>query len=527
MSQNEVDGELMPFEMEAYQERQQNAMQVIHDLEDLDIFGAMVNDCAKGGDAQVIQASTAFGKHISPDRGVSSGSLALDYMLRGGFPNGRFHMIYGPSMAGKTTLSSRIMAMAQAYNRPCLHIDAEYAADIQYMKALGLDMNRPGYKYVQPTTGDGAMRLIKRVLEQWWNKYGTQNDGCSKPGPVIVIDSLKALTPEAFMAADEKNPLALQARMFSTWLPAIKALVGKTNAVLIGINQVRQNPGAMFGNPETIPGGEALVFFADSILRLSRVGKVEEKPWGNSLTMRINFKKTKHVNPGAVFDLQLVQGIGFDPTIDIWRMMELCGIGDGSRGWYTINAYEGMPPLPNGLEFGKKYRWDDLAIHMLPAQGDHFTNAPLYKYCFFLIHTGIIFDCIREYELQQKAEGVIQDISSKDIGFDFSKLLLQSEDTAAIEGEASGGNGKGTATRTNWRLSEFSPEEIEARFVGKQLQCDVWDNTPYNCQLVRLVRPESEEAPYKAAILWTDENEPYEETVDLDYVIYDEKKNKY
>lgn len=521
MSQNELVGELMSFEDTDYQNQQTQAMQVLYEMEDLDIFGGMVTKCA-GGDVQIIQASSAFGQHVSSDRGCSSGSLALDFKLRGGFPNGRFHMVYGPSMAGKTTLSSRIMAMAQAFNRPVLHIDAEYAADIRYMKALGLDMNRPGYKYVQPTTGDGAFRLIKRTLEMWWDKYGTGN-GCSKPGPVIVIDSLKALTPEAFMTSDEKTPIALQARMFSTWIPAIKALVGKTNAVLIGINQVRQNPGAMFGNPETIPGGEALVFFADSILRLSRVGKVEETAWGNSMTMRINLKKMKHVNPGDIFDLQLVQGIGFDPTVDIWRMMELSGIGVGSRGWYTISRYSGMPPLPAGLEYDKKYRWEDLAVHMLPRQGEHFTNAPLYKWCFFLIQTGKIFDCIKAWEDDQKSQGYIQDIGSTASDFNFD-LLLQREDPNA-EAQMAAADEK--AVRQKWRLDEFSPEEIEKRFVGKTLQSDADGSGTYNCKLIRVVPPMTEEGMYKVEITWIDEAEPYDEIVDLDTVIYDELKNKY
>ncbi|TPG59910.1 DNA recombination/repair protein RecA [Ewingella americana] len=503
-----------------YEQRQQQAMQVVYDLDDLDIFGSMVNKLA-GGDVQIIQASTAFGRHISSDRGCASGSLALDFMLRGGFPNGRFHMIYGPSMAGKTTLSSRIMAMAQAFNRPVLHIDAEYAADIRYMKALGLDMNRPGYKYAQPTTGDGAFRMIKNVLSQWYDKYGVEGKGCSKPGPVIVIDSLKALTPEAFMNNDEKNPIALQARMFSLWIPAIKALVGKTNAVLIGINQVRQNPGAMFGNPETIPGGEALVFFADSILRLSRVGKAEETSWGVSMTMRINMKKMKHVNPGTVFDLQLVQGIGFDPTIDIWRMMELAGIGEGSRGWYTIRRYEGMPDLPTGLEYDKKYRFEELAVYMLPSQGEHFTSAPLYKWCFFLIQTGVIFDCIKVWEEEQKASGVIQDIGSTLTDFDFSVLLKRDDpNMKALENAK-----ESDALRTSFRMDEFLPDEIEKRFVGQIVSCDIWENTAYSCRLERLLRPAAEDGVWKAEITWTEESEPYSENVDLGFVVYDEKKH--
>lgn len=441
-------------------------------------FASLIMQSAEAANVQILDAQNAFGTFIDHTHGCSVGSLAVDFVLKGGLPNGRFHQIYGPSMAGKTTFVTRTMGMAQQMKRPIIHIDSEYAADIHYMRVLGLDMkDTSNYAYAQPYTGDDAFRMIKRTLEAW----GEHMDG---PGPLIVIDSLKALTPGDFMENDEKNPIGLQARMFSTWMPPIKALVGKTNAILLGVNQVRQSPMAMFSNPETIPGGEALMFFSDTIIRASRVGKIEENDFGNSVTMRLMFKKLKHATPGSSIDLQLIQGIGYDPTIDIWKFLELTEMGVNTSGYYSINPYDGLPPLPEGIEVGKNYRWNDLRPYMIPAAGYHYSTAPLYHWCFHILSTGKIFDAIRTYNETQATEQLTADISASTLAYDFSALWkmptpMQVTENALLGDEGSGVKGKkagkNKAGTTRYCLTEYETTELP-NFVGHEINCTYYDD---------------------------------------------------
>lgn len=484
-----------------------------------DQFAGMLSFAAEQANVQIMDAASSLQTRVNSTNGVSTGSLALDGILRGGFPDKRWHTVYGPSMAGKTTISARTAAMAQAAKRPVVHIDAEYAADIRYFAKLGLNMkDTQYYGYCQPNTGDDAFRFMKRIMEKWLENFGAEI-----PGPLFVIDSLKALTPMAFMDDDTKNPIGLQARMFSTWLPPIKALIGQTNSCVLAINQVRQNPMQMFGSPETAPGGEALVFFADTIIRMSRVGKAEENDWGNSLTTRFNFKKCKHSTPGSSIDLQLIQGIGFDPTIDAWVFLkDVAGIADNSHGYYWFSPYEGLPELPCGLVPDKKYRWEDIVKHLVPPKGQHYMYAPLYAWCWNIVQSGLLFDAMATYE----QENQLSSIAAGDFELDFTHLLtaaspdaFKQRNDAANESVTDDGEttkmpkGKKYDPKKAWRLNQVAPEDLAA-YVGREVESDFYeDGAIYVCTVMSIDAKDS-----SAIIKWKDGGE--EETVGLKYLIY-------
>lgn len=429
-------------------------------------FVDMVVKAAQTVNVRVMDAASLTSTNFNLENSSSTGCLTFDFLMRGGLPDGRFHIVYGPSGAGKTTFTARAMAMAQGLGRPVVHIDAEYAADVVYMKALGLDMqNGQHYSYVQPVSGDDAFGLMRRVMDAWTENYGSEIRG-----PLFIVDSLKALPARAHTEDDSKNPIGLQARMFSTWLPLLKSGIGQTNSTLLAVNQVRQNPMQMFGNPETMPGGEAITFFADTILRLSRVGKVEEDALGTSQVMRMMVKKCKHVLAGAQVDMKLMHGLGYDPRADIWLFLENSGMGEYDRGWYTINPYDGIE-LPEGLEPEKKYRIDDLMPWMLPAPGMHYATAPLYAWSANLIWSGKIHKAIDDYnKSQEKDEGKVN-VGAGSFKFDFSSLAKKGFDIGKFKASAKqdeavheGDDGSG-ATRKYHIATDYPPEQWEG-FIG-------------------------------------------------------------
>ncbi len=87
---------------------------------------------------------------------IPTGSISLDVALGvGGVPRGRMTEIYGTESSGKTTLALHIVAEAQKRGGLALFVDAEHALDVEYARALGVDVDK---LYIsQPATGDEAL----------------------------------------------------------------------------------------------------------------------------------------------------------------------------------------------------------------------------------------------------------------------------------------------------------------------------------------------------------------------------------
>ena len=76
---------------------------------------------------------------------------------------------------------------------------------------------------------------------------------------LIILDSIAAMQPPAERTSDVgKQNMALMARFLSVELRKITPGVASANVAMILINQLRVDPGKMFGNPEDSPGGRAL-----------------------------------------------------------------------------------------------------------------------------------------------------------------------------------------------------------------------------------------------------------------------------
>jgi RecA/RadA recombinase len=72
------------------------------------------------------------------ENSLASGALALDLILGGGWPGGRWSGAVGGEGSGKSTLSFFAMAAATRQHVPVFHFDAEGAADPSYMQRIGL-----------------------------------------------------------------------------------------------------------------------------------------------------------------------------------------------------------------------------------------------------------------------------------------------------------------------------------------------------------------------------------------------------
>jgi len=204
-------------------------------------------------------------RDTTPVPGVPTGSLGLDLALGGrGLPRGRVVELYGPESSGKSTLALSVIAQAQKAGGFCLYIDAEHAFDPEYAVKLGVHLDGDMMLLSQPSTGEEGLDICEQFV-----KSGVVD--------VVIIDSVAALVPKAEMAGEIGDVfVGVQARMMSQALRRLTTVIGKTNSVVIFINQLREKIGVMFGNPETTPGGRALKFYASVRIDVRRIGAIKD-----------------------------------------------------------------------------------------------------------------------------------------------------------------------------------------------------------------------------------------------------------
>lgn len=282
---------------------------------------------------------------------IPSGSILLDEALGvGGYPRGRIIEMYGPESSGKTTLALHAIAEAQKLGGIAAFIDAEHALDPVYAKNLGVDTEN--LVISQPDTGEQALEIADKLVS-------------SGAVDIIVIDSVAALTPQKEIEGEMGDSvMGLQARLMSQALRKLTPIVGKSNCIVVFINQIRMKIGVMFGNPETTTGGNALKFYSSVRLDIRRFesidGKGDDEAAGNRI--RVKIVKNKVAPPFRKVELDLYFGKGVSATASILDSAVKHGLVDKKGAWY---AY-GDDKIAQGKENAVQYFEDhpDFTLEM-------------------------------------------------------------------------------------------------------------------------------------------------------------------
>jgi recombination protein RecA len=272
---------------------------------------------------------------------ISTGSLSLDLALGGGLPRGRVVEIYGPESSGKTTLTLHAIAEVQKNGGTAAFIDAEHALDPAYAKRIGVDT--ANLLLSQPDNGEQALEIAETLVR-------------SNAVDIIVIDSVAALVPRAEIEGDMGDShMGLQARLMSQALRKLTAVISRSKATVIFINQIRMKIGVMFGNPETTTGGNALKFYASVRMDIRRTSQIKQGEAVIGNHTRVKVVKNKIAPPFRQAEFDIMYNEGISRAGDIIDLAVEHGIVEKAGAWFAYNDAK----IGQGREAAKQYLSDN------------------------------------------------------------------------------------------------------------------------------------------------------------------------
>lgn len=250
-------------------------------------------------------------------------SPRMNYCTFGGLPIGKLIEFFGEEHGGKTTTALDIIANYQNMEdaRKVLYIDAENTLDVDWAVKLGVDVDS---LIVFKPTSQSAEEIFQFILDA----IDTGEIG------LWVLDSIgvMASAQELDKSMEEKTYAGISASL-TVFGRKAEMLMQRHKCTGIGINQLRDDMGAMWGGAVKTPGGRAWKHYCCVRMQFSRGKFIDAR--GNELT------RSAETPAGNLVMMSLVKTKSCPPT--------------RRTGFYTLNYEYGVDYLKDLVEVALKY----------------------------------------------------------------------------------------------------------------------------------------------------------------------------
>jgi recombination protein RecA len=255
---------------------------------------------------------------------ISTSLPQLDKVLGGGIPLKRTTILTGAYSMGKSTIAQLVASKAQKRGMNVLWFDSENSADMNYMKACGMDIS--SVDLLQPDDAESGLEEIEEYIK-------------SHKNTLVVLDAVTSLVPrEEKEKTMGEQTIGLVSRVMARFCRKIGPYLRLTNSALIVISHDRVN---IVSGANEVAGGKKLSEHASIILRLrlnsKKVLKAGDKIIGKVIIATV--KKNK-VSPteNQDTDLHYINGDGFQRNSDLLEEAIEKGIIVKAGASYSMNG---------------------------------------------------------------------------------------------------------------------------------------------------------------------------------------------
>ena len=256
-------------------------------------------------------------------------SPRMNYCTFGGIPVGKLTEFFGEEHGGKTTSALDIIANYQQMDDPrkVLYVDAENTLDEGWARKMGVDVDN---MIVFKPTSQSAEAIFQFILD------------ATDSGEVglWILDSLGALSSQQELdkTMEEKTYAGISGPL-TVFGRKVEQLLQKHQCTGIGINQLRDDLGAMWGGATKTTGGRGWRHYCCVRLQFSKGKYIDES--GNELN------KSAESPAGNYVLMSMIKNKSCPPT--------------RRTGFYTLNYEYGVDYLKDLVDVAIKYNIVDKA----------------------------------------------------------------------------------------------------------------------------------------------------------------------
>jgi recombination protein RecA len=268
-------------------------------------------------------------------------SPRMNYCTYGGVPTGRIIEFYGEEHGGKTTSALDLVAnyqqmqsaLPESERKKVAYLDSEITLDVQWAEKLGVNVDDLILLQPEEESAEDLLQMILDLLE-------TGQVG------LAVIDSIAAMVSAQAMdkTVADKTYAGISMPLTTFGNKAVM-LCKKYNATVIGINQIRDDLGAMYSGAIKTPGGRGWKHLCSVRMQFTRGSFIDDKgaeikrssesPAGNKVLMTMTKNKTCPANRrGGYYTIRYDSGI--DYLADLVEVAIKYDMIQQAGAWFTI-----------------------------------------------------------------------------------------------------------------------------------------------------------------------------------------------